>query len=402
MRILNTPDYVFERIRDYVGKIDVLVGISSFNNSETIANVARKAAQGIVDYFDSRGLIVNSDGGSKDGTAEKFVKSDTLEIPKVSFEYIGVPGKGSAMRSIMEVAAFLKPKVVIFLDADLRSVEPWWVERLASPVIDGKADYVPPYYTRHKYDGTITNQVCFPMTSILYGKKVRQPIGGDFGVGLRMIELFLNKPDKTWKKDVARFGIDIWMTTNAIAHGGKLVQAALGAKVHDVKDPGKHLGPMFKQVVGTLFDMMEEFKETWFDVNSMEDVDVYGKIPKVELEDLVVDVENMRKKASEIVLNEREKFHYLPEDLVDIVMNEGKIDLEGWVRILYDSSAEYRKRKEKKEDVIENLLPFYFARVADFVMKTERMSNEEAERIIIDQLDVFMDMKGYLKKRWYD
>lgn len=87
------------------------------------------------------------------------------------------------MKAIMEFSLEQGAQTVVFLDSDLRSVKPWWVERLAGPILRGEADYVTPFYLRHRFDGTITNNVCFPMTSALYGKKVRQPIGGDFGVG---------------------------------------------------------------------------------------------------------------------------------------------------------------------------------------------------------------------------
>ena len=398
MKFLNTPEDVIANLEKYKNKINVIVGISSFNNSKTISNVVEKSAIGMKDYFDSKGLIINSDGGSSDGTRDRFTQTDTFDVPKVGFEYRGIPGKGSAMRSIMEIAHFLNAKVVVFLDADLKSVEPWWLERLAKPILNGKADYVAPYYTRHKYDGTITNQVCFPMTSILYGKKVRQPIGGDFGVGLKMIKLFLEKPEDVWNKDVAKFGIDIWMTTNSIAHGGRVLQSALGAKVHDVKDPAKHLGPMFEQVVGTLFELMIEFKDVWFNVERVEEVEIYGEIPKTTLEEVKVDVENMRRKASEMVRSEMANLSYLPRNLVDSVIESGKLELEGWVRILFDSSVEYKRRRDKS--VVRNLIPFYFARVADFVEKTERISNDEAEKIIQDQLEEFLKMKDYLKKRW--
>ena len=39
-----------------------------------------------------------------------------------------------------------------------------------------------PLYARYKYDGTITNTVTYPLTRALYGHRIRQPIGGDFGV----------------------------------------------------------------------------------------------------------------------------------------------------------------------------------------------------------------------------
>ena len=401
MKFLNTPEDVIANLEKYKNKIDVIVGISSFNNSKTISNVVEKSAIGMKDYFDSKGLIINSDGGSSDGTRDRFTQTDTFDVPKVSFEYKGIPGKGSAMRSIMEIAHFLNAKVVVFLDADLRSVEPWWLERLAKPILNGKADYVAPYYTRHKYDGTITNQVCFPMTSILYGKKVRQPIGGDFGVGLKMIKLFLEKPEDVWNKDVAKFGIDIWMTTVALCEDGRIVQAALGAKIHDVKDPGKHLGPMFSQVVGTLFSLMQIYEKKWMDLEiTPGDVEVYGEAVKEDVEEINVDLENLKRRAMEGVReNETTLLDLTENSIVRDVLERGTLGSEEWVKIVYDLSIAFR-RKELEDIVIKALIPLYFARVAGFVEETLSMSTEEAEKIIEDQLLLFHSMKGYLKERW--
>src|SRR5262245_17837368 len=52
-----------------IGSVDVLVGIPSFNNVRTIGHVARAAAIGLAKYFPGlRAVLVNSDGGSTDGT----------------------------------------------------------------------------------------------------------------------------------------------------------------------------------------------------------------------------------------------------------------------------------------------------------------------------------------------
>ncbi len=143
------------------------------------------------------------------------------------------------------------------MDADLRSITPEWIELLIKPVLEEGYDYVAPYYMRHKYDGTITNTIVYPLTRALYGKRIRQPIGGDFGFSGRLASFYLDKD--VWESDVARFGIDIWMTTTAVANGFKICQAFLGAKIHDAKDPGADLSAMLHQVVGSVFDLMEEY-----------------------------------------------------------------------------------------------------------------------------------------------
>ncbi len=51
------------------------------------------------------------------------------------------------------------------------------------------------------------------------------------------------------------------MTTTAITGGFAVCQTRLGAKVHDPKDPGADLGPMFSQVVGTILRLTDRHAE---------------------------------------------------------------------------------------------------------------------------------------------
>ncbi|PLV59948.1 glycosyltransferase [Thermotoga sp. KOL6] len=372
----------------------IVVGIPSYNNVETISHVAKTAAKGIVDFFDGNGMIVNSDGGSSDGTRERFMETDTFGVPKESFIYEGISGKGSAMKAIMEFALRHNAEAVVFLDSDLRSVKPWWVERLAGPILRKEADYVTPFYLRHRFDGTITNNVCFPMTAVLYGKKVRQPIGGDFGVGRNLLEIYLSKPKEIWETDVARFGIDIWMTTTAINESGKVIQAALGAKIHDVKDPGKHLKGMFLQVVGTLFELMIIYENKWKDVWKIEDVTIYGETPEEEVPPMEINIENLKKLARESVVN----LDYVDEEIVSEVRKTGTLSLPSWTDVLFKSAIRYRETRDKR--VIEELLPFYFARTASFAEEVKSLSDEEAEKRVYGQLDVFLEKKKFLKEEW--
>ena len=113
-----------------------------------------------------------------------------------------------------------------------------------------------PLYARYKYDGTITNTVTYPLTRALYGHRIRQPIGGDFGVSGDLVRHYLELDD--WTEDISKFGIDIWMTTSALAGGFAVCQTRLGAKIHDPKDPGSDLGPMFRQVVGTILRLADK------------------------------------------------------------------------------------------------------------------------------------------------
>src|SRR5574341_2687941 len=211
-----------------IGRADLLVGIPSYNNARTIGHVVRATAAGLTKYFpDAKAVIVNSDGGSTDGTQEIVAQAElsdpatilvsqpTTLIARIVTPYHGIPGKGSAFRTIFQIADRLDVAACAVVDSDLRSIRPEWLELLLLPILEGHFDYVAPLYWRHKFDGTITNSIVYPLTRALYGKRVRQPIGGEFGFSRNLARAFLTKP--VWETDVARFGIDIWMTTTAIA-----------------------------------------------------------------------------------------------------------------------------------------------------------------------------------------
>src|SRR6478672_3993100 len=272
-------------------RADIMVGIPSFKNAATIGYVVRAAQAGLVQYFpDLRPVLINSDAGSPDGTGGGVIDTEppeyleqillvrqTNRLTRVSLTYPeidGVGGKGAALRTIFEIAAALEVQALVVVDSDLRSIIPEWIELLAGPIVKGGYDYVAPLYSRYKYDGTITNTVTYPLTRALYGNRIRQPIGGDFGVSGDLVRHYLELDD--WTEDISRFGIDIWMTTSALTGGFAVCQARLGAKVHDPKDPGSDLGPMFRQVVGTILRLAARNPDHWIGVRGSHDVPAYG------------------------------------------------------------------------------------------------------------------------------
>src|SRR5712691_1807761 len=263
-------------------RADLVVGIPSFRNAATIGHVTKAAAEGLRRHFpEMRAVIVNADGGSDDGTPDR-VRASADGVPTVTGRYGGRSGQGSAFGARFEAVVLLGARACAVVDSDLRSITPEWIARLIGPVVRGEADYVAPLYARHKHDGTITNTVAYPLTRALYGARVRQPIGGEFGFSAALAKVYLS--EQVWDSDVARFGIDIFMTTTALSRGVRVAQAFLGAKIHDPKDLGAELGPMFTQVVGTILALARRHAGVWRDVQSTHAVPVIGKVEPVEPE----------------------------------------------------------------------------------------------------------------------
>lgn len=399
--------YTSKRIEE-IESADILMGIPCYNNERTIAHVIQMVTHGLAKHYkDQRSVIFVADGGSTDDTREvarEFQIKPWQE--KVVSIYRGPGGKGTALRSVFEAANRLKVGACAVVDSDLRSITSDWVQYLLDPVLSRDYQFVSPVYLRHKYDGTITNNIVYNITRALYGKRIRQPIGGDFAMS-REVAKFYAEQD-VWETDVAHFGIDIWMTTNAITQGFRICQSNLGAKIHDAKDPGQHLGPMFRQVVWTLCYLMERFEVQWKGVQGSEPVETFGLEGYVEPEPVNVDIEGM----IEHFKIGFQQFSSLWKDIfskacfdeienaVEMDSNQFYLPTDAWAQILYELAATFHSWSVNRYRLIDLMTPLYYARVASFVRQSWDMTSQEAEELVEDQALKFEEHKDYLIKVW--
>lgn len=411
-----------KEIQEEIEKIqeaDILVGIPSYNNASTIGHVVKAVQAGLAKYFPNRkSVLVNSDGGSSDGTTE-VVEKTTVEdfqaillhhkvgpVFKIATPYHGIPGKGSAFRTIFAIASNLNVKACAVVDSDLRSITPEWIELLIKPLLEGGFDYVAPLYHRHKYDGTITNSIIYPLTRALYGRRIRQPIGGDFGFSGKLAAYYLEKD--VWETDVARYGIDIWMTTTAVANQFKVCQAFLGAKIHDPKDPGADLSAMLYQVVGATFELMETYADAWKAVKGSEGVPTFGFQYAVGLEPVAVNLDRMIDKFRLGIRELHDIWRgFMPDEVMrflhktDVMQKtDFHIPDEIWVEIIYSFALAAHSKVLNREHLLKSLTPLYIGRVASFVIETWECSAAEVEEKI-DKLSLsFEEHKSFLLNRW--
>ena len=433
------PDALAEEVKR-LGPADIMVGIPSFRNAATIGHVTRAAQAGLVQYFpDSKPVLVNADAGSPDGTGRVVIETqppDYVErillvrprnrLQRMSLTYPevdGVGGKGAALRTIFQIAEALGVEALVVVDSDLRSIVPEWIELLAGPILKGGFDFVTPLYQRYKYDGTITNTVTYPLTRSLYGLRIRQPIGGDFGVSGDLVKHYLEQDD--WTDDISKFGIDIWMTTKAITGGFAVSQTRLGAKIHDPKDPGADLGPMFSQVVATILRLTVEHADHWMSVHGSHTLPTYGFERYADPPPLEVDVVRLLAAFTRgrVANEEAWRLLFAPARMTaleglaaeaqaaldEITRSDTPTSVEDaefyfsddlWARVIYDLALTARGATMGMDRLIAALVPIYFARVASLVIEARDMTTQQTETVVERQARAFEQAKPSFTERW--
>lgn len=382
--------------------IEFIVGIPSYMEMDSISFVTKQVDIGLTKYFGHlKSIIINADNNSEDDTRGAFLSTKT----KTSKRYIttpkGIRGKGNNLLNIFRLAKrhARTLKGVVVVDADLRSITPEWIKYLGEPILKGY-DYVLPIYSRHQFDGTITNHICYPLIYGLLGENFRQPIGGDTACSPALLNYWL---DQKWNPSTRHYGIDIFMTLHAIFGNFKICEAGLGAKIHKASSP--KLGPMFTQVVTTLLETILSKESSWLNALEIKSKSKkrFGLKRLVPPQELKIDIRDLKDKL-------REEY-YPKENLLKKYLNDYatmnlekmfeqdmyNIDAFMWTQILYQLFFWYRNGSTKvRKDIVEALKPLYFARSVTFDYQTWRYSVKYVEDAILEQAKAFASQKPYL------
>ncbi|MBI4671862.1 MAG: glycosyltransferase [Chloroflexi bacterium] len=393
-----------------IGSADIVVGIPTYKNARTIANVMRVAAEGLArDCGALKSVLTVIDGGSPDDTVAA-ANQVTLppRVKRLVMPYQGVQGKGSAVRALFEMARFMHARAVVILEADLQSITPDWVTRLVRPILDKQYELAVPYYLRPLPDGAMTDLLAYPLTRLLYGADVRQPMGGEYAVSADLAYK-LSMRD-VWETDVARHGVDIWLTTVAINESVKMCQVYLGVKLDDSRELLLSFDPTFVQAMGTLFRMIDIYKRRWMDGMQQRSAPFYGNgyvadpprawmpgVTAAALGDAFVAGTRRYQRLWRTALTPSTRLAI--KELSEAPGGATNFGAKLWARTVYDFTTVYNQGEGDPDKIVAALLPLYYARCAT-IMRETNLQPEAVEKAVLAQAQEFATEKPYLVNLW--
>ena len=410
----------FVRKLTAVGEVDILVGVPTFNNRGTIEKVVNAIQLGLVKYFPrERVVLVNPDGGSNDGTPEAVEKSSIPDfrsllsssplrtIHRISTTYGGVDGRSNSWRIIMAAADLLRARACAVVSPDLESITPEWVEALVRPIYKEQFDLVTPIYHRHKYDGLLVKNIIAPTIRSVYGLKVREPVGGEFGFSGRLACHYMEQD--VWHEEFVRARTEIWMTTRAIADGFRLCQSFLGPKIHAPESSAQNIVATIQDALGALFGCMETQESYWVSrTEPPQPVPVFGFEYSSGLEPRRIN----RKRMLAMFKN---GVSQLTPILESILSAETLREIQGvsqqdekhfrfpdelWVKTIYEFAASYHHSVINREHLLQALTPIYRGRIYSVVLESQRADAEQIERRIEVLSQEYERLRPELVEKW--
>jgi hypothetical protein len=403
---------------DHVGAADIVLGVPTYNNRETIERTADAGMRALANGFSGeRVAIVNADGGSRDGTAEHFREILSARVPFLQVQYplypvnrfsaplAGVPGRSEAALEIFRVARKLGARSCVLLDAEVESIGPEWAERLARPALEGAADLVVPSYRRQKFDGLINSGILSPFVRALYGKRFRQPAGADLAFSAALMDFYL---DNSVSEGHTPAWLDPWSAVPALIHGFRVGQSSLGTRVVHSREVPPDLSNTLRQVLAQVFEQMEQTAAFWQRVRGSEEVPWFG--PPLEIDAAQPDlhrkpmIDSFRHGCQDLV--EIWRLILPPATLLDLRRMERRTDGEVrftdelWARIVYDFALAHHLRAMGRDHLLQAITPLYLGWAASFTGEMQNAGGRECEERL-DRLALqFEAQKRYLISRW--
>jgi len=416
-----------ERRVSAIGTADIVIGIPTFNNAATILDVIGAAQSGLhASFAAARSVIVHVDGGSHNPTVElasnvASTNGSEPHVLKLSQLPDGVtqravaqyvkPAKGIACRTVFEVARRLRAKACGIVDADAGSPDADAIAQLVKPIVQESYDFVLPIYKRGAYSGTITSAIAYPLTRSLFGKRVRQPLAGDFACSTRLLDRFLALDP--WRGDVARVGIDVWVAVQALTANARLCQVHLGDRSRDTSADGAAIAATdmrdtLPSVLASLFTSVERTEAVWQKVRGSDPVDTFGAAAAPEPEPSPFDVRQCLEAFRLGVANLHEIWSVaLPPVSVHALrklarVSDDKFALpdELWARIVYDFALAFHQRRIGREHLLNAFTPLFWAWIASYVQQVADASPEHVEERLEALCVKFEAEKPYLISRW--
>jgi hypothetical protein len=411
-----TDDFLRELMN--VGEVDILIGVPTFNDAKTVGQVVQAIRAGLLKYFPrQRAVIINVDGGSRDGTQD-LVRAASISdlnhisnlntlrtLHSISTRYEGGPAIGSALHTILAAADLLRATNCAIVSPDSTSFEPEWIERLLRPVVRDNVDLVTPIYRRHKFDGLLVSTLVYPMTRALYCKRVREPHPSEFAFSGRLATHFVEQD--LWEQEACRVGAETCLTLAAINGGFRLSQSFLGERARAEHAPSDLVLAM-RQTVGVLFWSMEGSMPSCSPTTESEPVPTIGVEHEVSLEPLRINRKRLhqmfvhgvseldpilRSILSDSTLSELRQVASIPED-------DFRYSNELWVRTVYEFAASYHKAVISRDHILQALAPLYRGKAYTFLAQNREASADQVEQNVEQLCLTFEHTKPYLLEMW--
>ncbi|HTP29623.1 MAG TPA: hypothetical protein VMK12_28655 [Anaeromyxobacteraceae bacterium] len=317
----------------------------------------------------------------------------------------GFLGQRSALPALLGEARRLNAPLCALVAPEPRDPAADWLRLLVAPVLEDGYDFVCPAYRRRKLDGGINTAIVYPLTRALFGRRLRQPLGGELAVSRRFGDRLLE--DESWQSDPAHAGADVWLVGMALSSQCRVCQAYLGAAPERRMEDMADLSEALARVLGLLYREMERHAPVWQRITGSKAVPTFGEggvlmdeAPAVNVSRLLGAFDLGREQLREIWRLALPPATHFALSRLNSDPTTFRLPDELWARVIFDFALAYRIRLIDRTQLLRSMTPLYLGWLASFVNEVRDLGGQATEDRIERLCKAFEASKSYLIARW--
>jgi glucosylglycerate synthase len=318
----------------------------------------------------------------------------------------GAFGMAAAYQSVFAASEKLQSRGCGIIASKLEAAAPERVCRLVRPLLEAEADLVVPRYARHRFEGLLNNSIIAPVTRSLYGKRLSNPMGPDFGVSRRLIQKILGT-ERSGRATGNGVHPLASLAPTALCDNLQIAEVHFGTRVYPPPD-WTNTSSLLAEVLGPVFLDMERNAACWQRTRVSASVPALGEPVVVREDPSSLDTKRL---LDSFALGNRELQEIwglvLPPStlfelrkLSRLAPEEFRMPDELWARIVYDFALAHRLRTINRDHLLKSLTPLYLGWIASYAQALARDkslgSDQRLERLAL----AFEVEKPYLVSRW--
>ena len=314
-------------------------------------------------------------------------------------------GMAATYQSIFAASEKLQSRACCIIASKPESATPQRACRLARPLMEGNVDLVVPRYARRRFEGLLNNSIIAPVTRTLYGKRLSNPMGPDFGISRRLIQKVLEeRGSRTGGNGLHPLAS---LAPTALCDNLHVAEVHFGTRAYSPPD-WSNTSSLLAEVLGPVFLDIERNAACWQRVRISAAVPTFGEPVAVSEDTSTMDTTRLldsfalgNRELQEIwglvlppsTLFELRKLSRLPAE-------QFRMPDELWVRIVYDFALAHRLRTINRDHLLKSLTPLYLGWVASYAHDLETDSSISSDQRLDRLAFAFEAGKPYLVSRW--
>lgn len=294
-------------------------------------------------------------------------------------------------------------RAVLMLGAEVQSLDPAGLRRLADAMMDGQVDLAVPCYDLPPGAGLVNSAILYPVTRALFVARPRFPLAVDLGLSFRAVERLATVAQRFTVANQPE--AIIWPVSELAVAGFNIVEVDVGPRALP-QPSGRDFNSLLAEVAGSLFADIDSKAAYWQRARAPQAHRVRTasalSFAPLMAEDILPMVDAFRLAYGN--LHEIWALVLPPQSLLGLkrmsVMAPQSFAMPDslFARIIYDFLLAYRLRTINRGHLLGALTPLYLAWVASHLLQT--IAGGDPERHIEATAAAFEVDKAYLVSRW--